>query len=91
MQAKASQMESWVDVSTPCPPLEHWKMCIPNEFISLPHAQWAKLQVVQWGRPNLVCNIEKTMSNIIQNNEMIEQTKSQASKLGPMQDFQGAQ
>jgi hypothetical protein len=31
------------------------------------------------------------MSNIIQNNEMIEETKSQASKLRPMQDFQRAQ
>jgi hypothetical protein len=28
------------------------------------------------------------MFNIIQNNEMIEQTKSQANKLRPMQDFQ---
>jgi hypothetical protein len=87
MQAKASQMESWVNASTPRPPLEHWKRCIPNEFISLPHAQWAKLQAVRW-RPNLVCNIEKMMSNMIQNNEMIEQTKNQASKFKPMQDFQ---
>jgi hypothetical protein len=43
------------------------------------------------GRPNLVCNIEKMMSNIIKKSEMIEQTKSQASKLRPMQDFQWAQ
>ncbi len=52
--------------------------------------QQANLQV-QWGRPNLVCNIEKMMSNIIKNNEMIEQTKSQASKLRHVQDFQRAQ
>jgi len=40
-----------------------------------------------WGRPNLVHSVKEKMLEAILKDKMIEQMKSQALELGPIQDF----
>jgi len=38
--------------------------------------QWAKPWVVRWEKPNLTHNVKEKMLKIMENDEMIKQTKS---------------
>jgi len=64
-------------------PWEHYKKCMPIEYVGWQHMQLVKPKAIGWERPNPICNVTKRILKAIRNDGMTKCAKSHAFKLKP--------